>query len=74
MEEETPELFIVGWTPQRTRYGFGYSSSWSPAGLVRALKEDIVSASGSGVMPARGRSDRLHRPSGVGAVFNIYVG
>jgi hypothetical protein len=33
-------LYLVG--PQRTRYGFGYCSPWSPAGLIHALDEDIA--------------------------------
>ncbi len=60
--------------PQRTRYGFGYGSPWSPVGLVHALREDVIFASGSGVTPAQGRSGRLHRPFGVDAVVDIRVG
>ena len=49
--------------PPRTRYGFGYGSPWSPAGLVHALKEDIVFASARGC--------RLH--GGVVVVFIAHL-
>jgi hypothetical protein len=38
-------MFILGWTPQKTRYGFGYGPPWSPAGLAYALGA-IVSLAG----------------------------
>ncbi len=56
---------------QRTRYGFDYGSPWSLAGLIHALKGDIVFASCPGPIPARGCSGCPHRPSGVGAIFII---
>jgi hypothetical protein len=59
--------------PQRTRYGFGYGSPCSLAGLIHALKDDIVSASGSGAMPAQGHSGHPHRPIGVGAVSSSNI-
>jgi hypothetical protein len=55
--------------PKKTRYGFGYGSPWSPAGLVHALEEDIVLAARLWGVPARGRSGRHHCPSGMGVVF-----
>ncbi len=55
--------------PQRTRYGFSYALPWFPAGLVHALKGDIVFAARLWGVPARGRSGRHHRLSGVGVVI-----
>ncbi len=54
MEEETPILFILGWIPQRTSYGYGYGSLQSPAVLILRLAEpspfalsSLVGTSGS---------------------------
>ncbi len=31
-------MFIPGWIPQRTSYGFGYGPPWSSAGFIHALE------------------------------------
>ncbi len=64
-----PALFILGWIPR------GLATATATAVLgprpdSSMPKEDIVFAAGLVEAPARGRSGRHHRPSGVGAAFD----
>ncbi len=64
-----PSTVYTWLDPQRTCCDFAYAFPWSPAGLVHALKGDIVFAARLWEVPAPGRSGRHHHLSRVGVVI-----